>query len=137
MPLCYNFLYIAGLAASGTKVYYAQVFGSMDVSFILGQWFNRYIPVFIPVVALLIQFKLFDKLMILVGVDSHNPDEEGNDTVEQRIREGRLLIMSAASREMTRLTPPSTPGQPGVDTEKEKGWRYREYLKRKAGAGNE
>lgn len=152
MPLCYNFLMIGGLVDSTSKVQYSAVFGSMDVGQVLGQWFNRYLPVFIPVVALLIQTKVFNRVLLLIGVDWHDPNDMTCDTVVQKIHDGRRLIMTAAGRELVAVrshhgSVPSTDASSGTATaaaappvssapasSDEKGKRYKEYLAKKAAA---
>jgi hypothetical protein len=155
MPLCYNFLMISGLVGSDIAVVYSSVFGSMDVGEILGQWFNQYLPAFIPLLAVLIQTKVFHRILILVGVDWHDPSDVTSETVQQKVHDGRRLIMTAAGREMHTIhsqqssTPSSvvkpSDGLKSVNTTvsstitdgDEKGRRYKEYLAKRAAAGTD
>ena len=101
MPV-YNFLNIAGVVnGSTTPVAYSTVVGSMDVGAVLGQWFNQYLPIFIPIVAVLIQAKVFDKLLALIGVEVYDVNDSDSPTVQQRIRDRRRLAMAAARRDLT------------------------------------
>lgn len=157
MPLCYNFLNIAGLVnSSTTPVVYSTVFGSMDVGAVLGQWFNQYLPIFIPIVAVLIQAKVFDKLLALIGVEVYDINDSDSPTVQQRIRDGRRLVMAAAGRDLTDVnrgaggsesttTPTGTGGDRAMTAvevsgasnasgSEVKGQRYKEYLAKKAAA---
>jgi hypothetical protein len=141
MPLCYNFLMISGLVSSDQNVVYSEVFGSMDVGAILGQWFNQYLPAFIPLLAVLIQTKVFHRILILVGVDWHDPSDITSETVQQKIHDGRRLIMTAAGREMLTMgahnspTPTSSVSPAATaGSEMVKGQRYRDYLAKKAAA---
>lgn len=143
MPLCYNFLMISGLVNPEHQVVYSEVFGSMDVGAILGQWFNQYLPAFIPLLAILIQTKVFHRILILVGVDWHDPSDITSETVQQKIHDGRRLIMNAAGREMLTLGSHNSPtpqavispsSSAGVIGGEEKGRRYKEYLAKKSAA---
>jgi hypothetical protein len=144
MPLCYNFLNIAGLTGNGSSVEYSVLFGSMDVVDILGAWFNKFIPVFIPLVAVLIVVRVFDKLLLLFGVERHSADEMDNEKVVQQIQAGRRLIVTATGREMTVVTPRNSNSHhqatPVKASEPAKGQRYAEFLakkKEKAAAAGE
>ena len=143
MPMCYNFLNIAGQTGTGSYVEYSILFGSMDVVDILGSWFNKFIPVFIPLVAVLIVVKVFDKLLLLFGVERHSPDELDNEKVLQQIQAGRRLVVAATGREMREVTPRASAAHHhqghvtppvGTPTEPKKGQRYAEYLAKKKAA---
>lgn len=143
MPLCYNFLNIAGLTGKDSKVEYSLLFGSMDVVDILGPWFNKFIPVFIPLVAVLIVVRVFDKLLLLFGVERHSADDMENEKVLQQIQAGRRLIVTATGCEMAAVSPRSnTSGEhhhsshaassgPSKPNEPAKGQRYAEFLAKK------
>jgi hypothetical protein len=146
---------ISGLVGSDKSVVYSSVFGAMDVGAILGQWFNQYLPVFIPVMAVLIQTKVFHRILILVGVDWHDPSDMTSETVQQKVHDGRRLIMTAAGRqEMNHMgagvsTPRSSAtnsatsrttvvpsGTADTTSADDKGRRYKEYLAKKAAASD-
>lgn len=166
MPLCYNFLMIAGLVSSDSRVVYSKVFGSMDVAQILGSWFNTYLPIFIPCLAVLIQTKVFHRLLLLVGVEWEDVSDTTSDTVQQKIHDGRRLIMTAAGRELQVVSTtaaatnngsgPSSVASAAVsavssavasvtggatatakDTNEDRGKRYKEYLAQKAAKASE
>ncbi|KAH9579833.1 LMBR1-like membrane protein [Trypanosoma melophagium] len=161
MPLCFNYLLIAGLATEDIDVMYGHVYRrNMDVSLVLGSWLNQFIPMFIPFVSVLVLSRVVDRLFFLVGLEVHNPDDAMNDTVRQRIEDGHRIVSHALGRPLTALdlsgigftstdaaTTTTTTGTiaGGVNAtqnqkrrqqqqqQQERGERYKEYLaKRKA-----
>ncbi|RNF24089.1 putative LMBR1-like membrane protein [Trypanosoma conorhini] len=150
MPLGFNFLLIAGLVADDIDVMYGHVYRrNMDVSLVLGSWLNQFIPMFIPFFAALVLLKLEKRLLLIVGVETHNPDDVMSNAVRQRIEDGHRLVAHALGQPLTALdlgglgipsresaataaaahatTSPAT-GQPRPA---ERGQRYREYLARR------
>lgn len=147
MPLCFNFLLISDLVSSNTDVMYGHVYRrNMDVSMVFGSWLNQYLPLFIPVVSALVLAKLVDRLLVVVGVGVHSPDDLMSDTVRERIEDGRRLVEHAIGQPLTALNPNTSAvfsggtSEPSRDTAggqarpAEHGWRYREYLERRRAA---
>ena len=150
MPTCYNFLWISDLTGKEDLVTYGALFGKMDVVDFLGDWFNRFIPIFIPIMALLIQIRFFDKVLEMLGVVRFDPTDMGK-MVGERINDGRKLVMVTCGRELSLPLAESTPNSATSDTQlkpafpgqdspsatpppakPERGKRYAEYKARKA-----
>lgn len=93
MPLCFNFLLLAGLATSEEDVQYGHVYRrNMDISLLFGTVVNQFLPVVIPVVAAVVFFKLTGKALMLVGIEVYNPDEALKPSVQRRLEHGKRLI---------------------------------------------
>ena len=110
LPLCYNFLYVADLthtdpnsphSVGGAPVTYSVLFGNMDVVDFLGKWFNRCIPIFIPILVVLIELKVIHKLLQWIGVEGFEVGEESILVKAQQMEEGRALISRSAGVELT------------------------------------
>lgn len=101
LPLCYNFLWIADLTDTTPQlVTYSEVFGKMDVVDFLGKWFNRFMPVFIPVLAILIEAKVIHRFLQWVGVEGFETGEESEAARKQAMEEGRAIVAREANQEM-------------------------------------
>lgn len=93
MPLCFNFLLLAGLATSEEDVQYGHVYRrNMDISLLFGTVVNQFLPAVIPVVAAIVFFKLTGKVLMLVGIEVYNPDEVLKPSVQRRLEEGKRLL---------------------------------------------
>ncbi|KEG11270.1 putative LMBR1-like membrane protein [Trypanosoma grayi] len=150
MPLCFNYLLMAGLARDAADVMYGHVYRrNMDVSLVLGSWLNHFIPMFIPFMSALVLAKIVDRLLILVGIEVHSPDDVMNNAVRQRIEDGHRLMSHALGHPLTALDLNSlgVVGDGGMSSNevnaaaaaaaaersrpKQRGERYREYLARR------
>ncbi|RNF05264.1 putative LMBR1-like membrane protein [Trypanosoma rangeli] len=146
MPLGFNFLLISGLVADDIDVMYGHVYRrNMDVSLVLGTWLNQFIPLFIPFVAALVLLKLTGRLLVIAGVEMHDPDDVMSNTVLQRIEDGYRLVSHALGQSLTVLDLGSlgisskgsasvhvaAAASAGKTRPPERGERYREYLARK------
>lgn len=101
LPLCYNFLWIADLTNQQPQlVTYSEVFGRMDVVDFLGKWFNQFMPVFIPVLAILIEAKVIHRFLQWVGVEGFETGEESDIVRRQGVEEGRAIVAREANREL-------------------------------------
>ena len=101
LPLCYNFLWIADLTNNSHKhVTYSGIFGKMDVVDFLGKWFNRFMPVFIPVLAVLIEAKVIHRFLQWVGVEGFETGEESDAARRQAVEEGRAIVARESNMEM-------------------------------------
>ncbi|EKG05807.1 hypothetical protein TCSYLVIO_003117 [Trypanosoma cruzi] len=147
MPLGFNFLLIADLVMNDTDVMYGHVYRrNMDVSLVLGSWLNQFIPMFIPFVSIMVLLKLVDRLLIIIGVEVHNPDDVMNDTVRQRIEDGHRLVTHTLGQPLTALdlgnlgissgetasVKKANDASTGQTRTLERGERYKEYLARKS-----
>ena len=89
MPLCYNFLWMGNITDKSDLVTYAELFGRMNVVAILGDWFNRFIPLFIPIIALLIESKILNKILTSIGVEEKFSIHDLQNTDDAVIRNAR------------------------------------------------
>ena len=144
LPLCYNFLWISDLTGATNGVTYSTVFGRMDVVDVLGPWFNRFLPVGIPILCVLLETKFFDKLMESAGIDRHDPCDIKNEVVRQKINDGRALLSQTLGKELREPangvngtggsgsdSRPATP-TPGNKNDPAKGTRYAEWKAKRA-----
>jgi hypothetical protein len=140
LPLCYNFLWISDLTGAGLHVTYSSIFGRMDVVDLLGPWFNRFLPLGIPILVVLIESKFFDKLMEQAGMDRNDPTDVSKEAVRRKIDEGRQIIELAAKGEGVELRPQSSvvdvPHDPEEEMKKkeDRGKRYAEWKAKRAAA---
>jgi hypothetical protein len=119
MPLCYHFLFMSDLTQSHTLVTYSRLFGNVDVVVFLGQWFNRFMPIFVPILAVLIELKVIHRLMQWIGVEGF---ETGIDSAIQRQQdeeEGRQIVGREMNTELRQINagspiPPTTPAEAKV-----------------------
>ena len=100
MPLCYNFLWASDLTTADNMVMYSAVFGAMNVVNFLGTWFNQFMPIFIPVVALLIETKLIDRVLTTIVGERLSANDIHNPIVMQKTQDGKRLIMAAIGHEV-------------------------------------
>jgi hypothetical protein len=113
LPLCYNFLFISDLTKTHTLVTYSRLFGNMDVVVFLGEWFNRFMPVFIPVLAVLIELKVVHRVMQAIGIDGFETGEESAIQRQREQEEGRQLVAREMNQEL-RTTAAGAPGAVAV-----------------------
>ena len=106
LPLCYNFLFIADLTQSHTLVTYSRLFGNMDVVVFLGEWFNRFMPVMIPILALLIQLKIIHRLMQWIGMEGFETGQESAIQRQNEENEGRHLVAREMNLELRQVSAP-------------------------------
>lgn len=93
MPLCFNFLLMAGLATSSEDVQYGHVYRrNMDISLLFGTAVNQFLPLVIPIVAAIVFFKLSGRVMGLLGIEIYHPDDVFKPAVQQRIEHGKRLV---------------------------------------------
>jgi hypothetical protein len=120
LPLCYNFLWMANLTHSANNVAYSAFFGNMNVVKFLGEWFNQFMPVFIPILAVLIEMKVVHRFLQWVGVDGFETGEESVAARRQAIAEGRSMVAQYAPVELERVvigaTTSSSAGSSGATT---------------------
>ncbi|ORC91026.1 putative LMBR1-like membrane protein [Trypanosoma theileri] len=152
MPLCFNYLLIAGLATEDIDVMYGHVYRrNMDVSLVLGSWLNQFIPMFIPFVSVLVLSRVVDRLFFLIGVEVHNPDDAMNEAVRQRIEDGYRIVTHALGHPLTALETDGigfaagdaaaaaggrgNAAQNQARQQQERGERYKEYLAKRKAAG--
>ena len=118
LPLCYNFLWMADLTTLEQKkvtvgndknkttsihVTYSELFGDMNVADFLGDWFNSCIPVFIPVLVVLIELKMIHRLLHWIGLDGYEVGEASRTVRIQHMVEGRVLVSRAAGRDLAEV----------------------------------
>eukprot|EP00760_Papus_ankaliazontas_P012943 PhM_4_TR15620/c1_g1_i1/m.66302 len=94
MPLCYNFLFMAHLSSSAT-VTYSRVFGNMDVVDFLGEWFNRFLPIFILILYICLLTNVFGRILAMCGIESMFDDL---DLEDDRIANGKKLVEAHTRR---------------------------------------
>lgn len=147
MPLCFNFLLMAGLATSNEDVQYGHVYRrNMDVSLLFGSFVNRFLPVLIPVVAAVVFFKLTARVMATLGIEFYNPDDLEKPSVQSRIDLGRRLVEEELKHPLVAVTNGvdcTAPivmdvvvgsGEEGTSSPKrDRGARYSEYLAKRNG----
>ena len=92
LPLCYNFLWISNLTDPAALVTYSSMFGSMNVVDFLGEWFNRFIPIFIPIMVALIETKFWDILLEQLGIDRTDPGDLDNEVAMNRVQDGKQIV---------------------------------------------
>jgi hypothetical protein len=94
LPLCCNFLWLANLtdASKHYHISYLEMFGSINVVVFLGPWFNRMIPVFVPVMAVLILLNVFDRLWACLGITAVQPSQATDTVMGSAVVEGRALL---------------------------------------------
>ncbi|EPY24246.1 LMBR1 domain-containing protein 2-B [Strigomonas culicis] len=158
MPLCFNFLLISHLNTSedadAIDVQYGHVYRkNMDISLLFGAWLNRFLPMCIPIIAAVVFFNLAQRMLALVGIEVHNPNDVESAPVRQRIEDGRRLVENELGFELASVVLPGeqpfiegeTPSRikrmaggaerdattPPSGSSATKGNRYREYLERK------
>eukprot|EP00658_Telonema_sp_P-2_P078895 TRINITY_DN7500_c0_g1_i1.p1 TRINITY_DN7500_c0_g1~~TRINITY_DN7500_c0_g1_i1.p1 ORF type:complete len:226 (+),score=50.05 TRINITY_DN7500_c0_g1_i1:319-996(+) len=100
MPLCYNFLWASDLTSAHNMVMYSAVFGAMNVVNFLGTWFNQFMPIFIPVVALLIEAKIIDRVLTTIVGERLSAGDINNPVVMQKTQDGKRLIMAAIGHDI-------------------------------------
>jgi hypothetical protein len=147
MPLCYNFLLMADIIDPQYGVTYSRLFGSMNVVVLLGTWFNRFMPIFIPIVAVLIELGIIHRMLAWAGFESFEVSEEGKVQRQQNIEEGRMLVAQKKGVELRTVTVGTemTPGNMAssiastisnvvapTDPAKEKAEKERRYAEWKA-----
>jgi hypothetical protein len=116
IPLCYNFLFVADLTGPHTLVTYSRLFGNMDVVAFLGEWFNRIVPIFIPILAVLIELGVIHRLLTWIGVEGFETGKESAIAKTQQTEEGRALVAREFRRELEALDH-STGGSPVAMTD--------------------
>jgi len=114
LPLCYNFLFISDLTKTHTLVTYSRLFGNMDVVVFLGEWFNRFMPVFIPILAVLIELKVIHRLMQAIGIEGFETGEESAIQRQREQEEGRQLVARAMNSELRDVAAGAAPAAAAV-----------------------
>lgn len=114
MPLCFNFLLISGFTdATKVDVQYGHVYRqNMDVSTLLGERFNRFLPMLIPFVAAIVFLNLTSRVLTLVGVEIHSPNDIESPAVRQRLEDGRKLVEMELGYHLASVL---LPGEENVD----------------------
>ncbi|CAD2218252.1 LMBR1 domain-containing protein 2 [Angomonas deanei] len=147
MPLCFNFLLISNLStADNVDVQYGYVYRrNMDIGELFGTVANQYLPMVIPFLAIVVLLNLTQRILSLVGIEVHNPNDVESPPVRQRIEDGRKLVEHALGFELVSVVLPGeepyVPGQtPSRVNRGEsprasavKGGRYREYKDKQKG----
>lgn len=167
MPLCFNFLLISGLSStdgdsSKVDVMYGHVYRrNMDIGLLFGASVNKFLPMLIPFIAIIVFFQLTQRLLSFVGVEVHNPNDTESAAVMQRILDGRKLVEAELGHPLASpfLSPDSSdgngtqsssslPGAPAAaasamsvrtetESETRRGDRYREYLEKRKREGSD
>lgn len=109
MPLCFNFLLISGLSDTntGVDVQYGHVYRrNMDISVLFGDWFNQFLPIFIPFLSVIVLCNFSQRLLATVGVEIHNPNDVERPAVRQRIEDGRKLVEHELGYQLASATLP-------------------------------
>eukprot|EP00760_Papus_ankaliazontas_P012945 PhM_4_TR15620/c1_g1_i3/m.66283 len=116
MPLCYNFLFVAHLVDTGStggpgEVTYSRVFGNMDVVDFLGEWFNRFLPIFILILYICLLTNVFGRILAMCGIttfDVRNVEDdkvtEGKDLVRRMRRDTELDVFRDEGNARARAT---------------------------------
>lgn len=88
--------------------------GDMDTVPLLGESFNTYSSFFIIVFSLASFFSAGDRMLDWMGISTHRRPRRGNREHEERIEEGRRLILTARTRRDRERMRTSTPRAGGV-----------------------
>jgi hypothetical protein len=104
LPVCYNFLFLANLTKDHTLVTYSRLFGNMNVVVFLGTWFNRFMPIFIPILALLIELGIIHRVLDMIGIEGFETGEASQTKKIQEEELGKALVSRALGTEMVTVT---------------------------------
>jgi hypothetical protein len=140
LPLCYNFLFISDLTKTHTLVTYSRLFGNMDVVIFLGEWFNKFMPVMIPVLAVLIELKIIHRIFQWIGIEGFETGQESAVQRAQEEEEGRRLVGREMNLELRAVgggahtPPPPTEPVAAIPVKKEPAVskRYEEWKAQRA-----
>lgn len=114
MPLCYNFLLMADMVGGQWGITYSRLFGAMNVVDLLGVWFNRFMPLFIPIIAVLIELGIIHRMLAWAGFESFEVSSESKILRQQQMGEGRAIVMRHGNVELTAVTTIAAEGGQGV-----------------------